>query len=325
LSKTEVSGRELRVPSLRLVFAGSPAAAVPSLDALAATGHRIEAVITREDSRQGRRRIVTETPVAVVAQRHQIPVIKTNVLDEETTDTIASIAPDLGVIVAYGGFVREPLLSLPTFGWINLHFSLLPHWRGAAPVQRSIIAGDEMTGATVFSLVPQMDAGDILGQLTQNIAETDTSGELLESLSRSGADLLVAVVDAIANGTARAEPQHGDVSFAQKLELTDGAIDFSASAREVANLIRGVTPEPGAFTTLDAVRVKIVAARVATEVVEDLAPGQLRLVGKAVMVGTATSPLELVTVHPAGRTAMAAGDWWRGRPAEAATSVELDK
>jgi len=268
---------------------------------------------------------VTETPVAVVAQRHQIPVIKTNVLDEETTDTIASIAPDLGVIVAYGGFVREPLLSLPTFGWINLHFSLLPHWRGAAPVQRSIIAGDEMTGATVFSLVPQMDAGDILGQLTQNIAETDTSGELLESLSRSGADLLIAVVDAIANGTARAEPQHGDVSFAQKLELTDGAIDFSASAREVANLIRGVTPEPGAFTTLDAVRVKIVAARVATEVVEDLAPGQLRLVGKAVMVGTATSPLELVTVHPAGRTVMAAGDWWRGRPAEAAMSVELER
>jgi methionyl-tRNA formyltransferase len=170
-----------------------------------------------------------------------------------------------------------------------------------------------------------MDAGDILGQLTQNVAETDNSGDLLETLARSGADLLVAVVDAIANGTARAEPQHGDVSFAPKLELTDGAIDFSVSAREVANLIRGVTPEPGAFTTIDAVRVKIISARVVDEVVEALAPGQLKLIGKSVLVGTATTPVELVTVHPAGRTAMAAGDWWRGRPAEAAMSVELDR
>jgi methionyl-tRNA formyltransferase len=300
------------VTSLRLVFAGSPAAAVPSLNALAASGHTIAAVITREDSPQGRRGILTQTPVADAADHLGLTVIKANTLSGDVTDVVAALTPDLGVIVAYGGFVREPLLSLPASGWINLHFSLLPHWRGAAPVQRSIIAGDDITGATVFSLVPQMDAGEILGQLTQSIGVTETAGELLDSLAHSGAELLVRVVDSIADGSARPEPQRGEASFAPKLELADGAIDWAKNAQSVANLIRGVTPEPGAFTVIDDVRVKIVSARIAQSP-ERLAPGQLSQEGKSILVGTATHPIELITVHPAGRKAMPAGDWWRGR------------
>jgi methionyl-tRNA formyltransferase len=190
---------------LRLVFAGSPAAAVPSLRALHSSRHSIEAVLTRQDSPQGRRRILTPTPVGLAAEELGLPVIRANRLAGDATDRITAIQPDLGVIVAYGGLVREPLLSAPRLGWINLHFSLLPRWRGAAPVQRAIIAGDEVTGASVFQLVPELDAGDIFGQLTQSIGALETAGHLLESLSESGAELLVRVVEAIADGTARAE------------------------------------------------------------------------------------------------------------------------
>jgi len=307
--------------SLRLVFAGSPAAAVPSLATLAAGEHEVAAVVTREDSPQGRRGILTPTPVATLADELGIPIIKANRLAGEATDAITAVQADLGVIVAYGGLVREPLLSAPKYGWINLHFSLLPRWRGAAPVQRSIIAGDDLTGATVFQLVPELDAGDVFGQFTQSIGSHETAGHLLDSLAESGAGLLAAVVDAIATGEARAEPQVGDVTLAPKLTLTDGLVDFTRPAHDVVNLIRGVTPEPGAFTTLDGARLKILDAVIARDAPR-LAPGHLAQEGKLILVGTATDPVQLLTVHPAGRKAMNAGDWWRGRPADSATVVD---
>jgi methionyl-tRNA formyltransferase len=307
--------------SLRLVFAGSPAAAVPSLAALAAGPHEVAAVVTREDSPQGRRGILTPTPVATLADELGIPTIKANRLAGDATDAITAVQADLGVIVAYGGLVREPLLSAPRFGWINLHFSLLPRWRGAAPVQRAIMAGDDVTGATVFQLVPELDAGDVFGQFTQSIGVHETAGHLLESLAVGGADLLTAVVDAIATGEARAEPQVGDVTLAPKLVLADGAVDFGLPAHDVVNLVRGVTPEPGAFTTLDGARLKILDAVIARDAPR-LAPGHLAQEGKLILVGTATDPVQLVTVHPAGRKAMNAGDWWRGRSADAATVIE---
>jgi methionyl-tRNA formyltransferase len=307
--------------SLRLVFAGSPAAAVPSLTRLAASRHEVAAVVTREDSPQGRRRILTPTPVADLADELGIPTIRANRLAGDATEAITALEPDLGVIVAYGGLVREPLLSAPRLGWINLHFSLLPRWRGAAPVQRSIIAGDEITGATVFQLVPELDAGDVFGQFTQPIGSHETAGHLLESLALSGAELLARVVDAIADGEARAEPQSGDVTLAPKLTLADGAVDWSADAHTVTRLIRGVTPEPGAFTTLDGARLKILEAAIARDAPR-LEPGTLAQEGKLILIGTATDPVQLVTVHPAGRKAMAAGDWWRGRPADAAVVAE---
>jgi methionyl-tRNA formyltransferase len=305
---------------VRIVFAGSPAAAVPSLRRLGTSAHEIAAVVTREDSPQGRRGILTPTPVALVAEELGLPVIRANRLAGDATEQVQALQPDLGVIVAYGGLVREPLLSTPRLGWINLHFSLLPRWRGAAPVQRAIIAGDDITGATVFQLVPELDAGDIYGRLTESIGRHQTAGNLLESLSDSGAELLARVVDALADGSARAEVQHGDVTLAPKLTLVDGEIDFAQPAESVSALIRGVTPEPGAFTTIDGARLKVLDATIARDVPRQ-APGELALVGKAVLVGTATDPIQLVTVHPAGRKAMDAGSWWRGRPASAQTSV----
>jgi len=298
--------------SLRLVFAGSPAAAVPSLATLAASRHEITAVITREDSPQGRRGTLTPTPVAQAADELGIPVIRANRLAGDATEAVRALAPDLGVIVAYGGLVREPLLSTPRLGWINLHFSILPRWRGAAPVQRAIIAGDEITGATVFQLVPELDAGDIYGRMTEPIGAHQTAGRLLESLSASGAELLLRVVDALADGTARAEAQIGDVTIAPKLTLDDGLIDWSRPAGAVHDLIRGVTPEPGAFTLVDGARLKVLEASVARDTPR-LPVGEFAFVGKAVLVGTATDPIQLVSVHPAGRKAMDAASWWRGR------------
>ncbi len=307
--------------SLRIVFAGSPAPAVPSLRALVASVHEVAAVLTRADSPQGRRGVLTPTPVANAARQSGIRTIKANRLDREATEAVAELNPDLGVIVAYGGLVREPLLSTPRLGWINLHFSLLPRWRGAAPVQHAIMAGDDVTGATVFQLVPELDAGDIFGRLTEPIGRHQTAGGLLSSLADSGAELLVRVVDALADGTARAEPQHGDVTLAPKLTLADAAIDFTLPAELVSARIRGVTPEPGAFATVDGARLKVLDAVIARDTAA-LAPGALAAVGGFVLVGTATEPLQLVTVHPAGKRAMDAASWWRGRPAGASAVFE---
>jgi methionyl-tRNA formyltransferase len=309
------------VPSLSLVFAGSPAAAVPSLLALAHSEHRVATAITRDDSPQGRRGVLTETPVARAATALGIPVIRSNRLAGAATEAVTELAPDLGVIVAYGGLVREPLLSTPRLGWINLHFSLLPRWRGAAPVQRAILAGDDLTGASVFQLVPELDAGDVFGQLTQPIGALETAGHLLGSLADAGAELLLRVVDNLADGTARAEPQSGDVTLAPKVVLEDGRIDWTANARTVANLVRGVTPEPGAFTSLDGMRLKVLDAVIARDAAR-LAPGEFALDGRRLFAGTSSDPIELLTVQPAGKKSMSAADWWRGRPADATRVAE---
>ena len=306
---------------LEIVFAGSPAAAVPSLQALTASRHEVLAVLTREDSPQGRKRVLTPTAVAEAADALALPIIKANRLAGAATEQLTALQPDLGVIVAYGGLVREPLLSMPRLGWINLHFSLLPRWRGAAPVQRAIIAGDATTGASVFQLVPELDAGDLYGHLTQPIGAHETAGHLLDSLSLSGAELLVQVIDAIADGAAQPQPQVGAVTVAPKLTLDDGRIDWSLPATAIDSLIRGVTPEPGAFTMLDDQRLKVLEATIARDR-PTLAPGTFALDGGVLLVGTATDPIELTTVHPAGKKPMLATDWWRGRPTDAVAVAE---
>lgn len=297
---------------MRLVFAGSPEAAVPSLRTLAGSDHEIVGVITRADSPQGRRRVLTPTPVAVVAQELGIPVLRTNRLDAEAEAWVGELAPDLGVIVAYGGLVREPLLSMPRLGWINLHFSLLPRWRGAAPVQRALMAGDEVTGATVFQLVDELDAGDVYGHLAQDVGADATAGALLSSLAESGAVLLREVVAALHSGTARAEPQQGDVTLAPKLAIADGLIDFARHRDLVTGHIRGVTPEPGAYAQLDGGRVKLLEISAAPAGVR-LEPGVVEVRDDTVLVGTAGDAIELLTVQPAGRKPMPARDWMRGR------------
>jgi methionyl-tRNA formyltransferase len=302
---------------MRLVFAGTPAAAVPSLRELA-TRHDVVAVITRLDAELGRKRVLTPSPVALAAEELGIEVIKANRLDDEVTERIRALNADLGTIVAYGGLVREPLLSTPRLGWLNLHFSLLPRWRGAAPVQRSLIAGDTVTGAAVFQLVPELDAGDVFSELRRPIGTDETAGELLDALAISGARLLADTVDEIEAGTVIAVPQSGEPTVAPKLGLADAHLDFSQPAETVYARLRGVTPEPGAFALLDGERFKIHVARLAEG--EALPAGDVELRDKRVLVGTGTHPLELLTVQPAGKKAMPAADWWRGH---AATGVVL--
>ncbi|MBH0054151.1 methionyl-tRNA formyltransferase [Salinibacterium sp. SWN139] len=300
---------------MRLLFAGSPEVAVPSLDALVNSEHEVAGVLTRTDSPQGRRRVMTPTPVAARAEEAGISVIRANRLDAAAASAITDLTVDLGVIVAYGGLVPASVLTIPRLGWINLHFSLLPHWRGAAPVQRAIMAGDAVSGAAVFQLVEQLDAGDVFATMTEPIGAQQTAGSLLQQLSFSGADLLRGVVDSIGAGTATAVPQTGDVTLAPKLSLEDGRIDWTEPAQTVHNRIRGVTPEPGASTTIDGARLKVLEAAIARDV-PTLAPGHFDFVGKKVLVGTATEPLELLRVHPEGRKAMDAAAWWRGLNSE---------
>ncbi|MBD3940956.1 methionyl-tRNA formyltransferase [Microbacterium sp. NEAU-LLC] len=297
---------------MRLVFAGTPTPAVPSLRRLAASTHDIAAVITRRDAPLGRKRVLTPSPVAAAADELGLPVIKADRLDDDATARIAALRPDLGVIVAYGGLVREPLLSTPAHGWINLHFSLLPRWRGAAPVQHALIAGDAATGASVFQLVAELDAGDVFAELEHPVPADATAGDLLSALADAGADLLADVVDAIAAGSAVARPQVGEPSYAAKLGDDDGRIRWDEPAAAVLGRIRGVTPEPGAHTTIDGARMKVLAVSAAPSGAPALRPGELALHDKRVLAGTASTPIALDMVQPAGKAAMRAADWWRG-------------
>ncbi|UYO98649.1 formyltransferase family protein [Microbacterium sp. M28] len=296
---------------MRLVFAGTPAVAVPTLRLLAAD-HEIVAVITRPDAPQGRKRVLTPSPVALAAAELGLEVIKAARLDADATARVAALAPELGVIVAYGGIVREPLLSTPSHGWINLHFSLLPAWRGAAPVQRALIAGDRELGASVFRLVEALDAGDVYADRVFDVPPDATADVALDALASAGAPLTAEVVASIADGTATARPQTGEVSLAPKLSLEDGLLDFTRPLDEVYARYRGVTSEPGAHTSVDGARLKILAAEPAVDV-DVLAPGAMAGTKHSLLIGTATTPLAVTRVQPAGKAAMAAADWWRGR------------
>jgi methionyl-tRNA formyltransferase len=295
---------------MRLVFAGTPAVAVPTLHALAAE-HDIAGVVTRPDAPLGRKRVLTPSPVAAAAERLGLAVIKAARLDEEATARITALDADLGVIVAYGGIVREPLLSAPAHGWINLHFSLLPAWRGAAPVQRALIAGDVELGVSVFRLVSALDAGDVFAMRAVALPDGATADVALDVLAADGADLTRDVVAGIATGTASAAPQVGEPTLAPKLTLADGLLDFTRSTSTVFARYRGVTPEPGAHTTVDGARLKILAASPASGALA-LGPGELHGTKTAVLIGTADGALEVTRVQPAGKGAMNAADWWRG-------------
>ncbi|RFA14745.1 methionyl-tRNA formyltransferase [Subtercola boreus] len=298
---------------MRLVFAGTPEVANPTLRRLAAE-HEVVAVITRLDAPQGRKRVLAPSPVATLAEELGIPVIKANRLDDEVTARVKALDAELGVIVAYGGFVREPLLSTPRLGWINLHFSLLPRWRGAAPVQHAIIAGDAVTGASVFQLVAGMDAGPVFQTLRTPIGAHQNAGSLLGSLADDGAGLVSEVVRGLADGTAVSIEQQGETTLAPKLGIEDARLDWSRGSAEIYQRLRGVTPEPGAFTTVAGERFKILEAEPARDA-PPLPPGHIRLDGRTPVIGTADTPLRLVRVQPSGKKPMAAADWWRGAQA----------
>ncbi|MDQ0769602.1 methionyl-tRNA formyltransferase [Pseudarthrobacter defluvii] len=296
---------------MRVLFAGTPAVAVPSLDALVKAGFDVVAVLTRPDAPVGRKRVLTPSPVAQRAVELGIEVIYAARLDAEAITKISAVQPDVAAIVAYGGLVPPAALRIPRHGWVNLHFSLLPAWRGAAPVQRSVMAGDDVTGAVTFQLEEGLDTGPVFGTLTEAVRPQDTAGDLLERLSHSGAVLLAQTLSAIDAGQASAQPQAGDVSLAPKLTLEDGHINWSHPALAINRQARGVTPEPGAWTLLDGQRVKLEPVRLRSDIA-GLAPGSVALQGKTVVVGTGSHAVELTRVQPAGKKMMAAADWARG-------------
>ncbi|MSV78116.1 MAG: methionyl-tRNA formyltransferase [Actinobacteria bacterium] len=303
---------------MRVVFAGTPEPAVPSLQALLDSHHDVIAVVTRPDAPSGRGRTLTASPIAELAARHGIETLKPAKPSEpEFMARLSELAPDCCPVVAYGALIPQSVLDIPRIGWINLHFSLLPAWRGAAPVQHAIKAGDEITGATTFLLEAGMDTGPVFGHITDAIGPHDTSGDLLQRLSVTGAELLVRTLDGIESGELVAVPQVEEgVSLAPKVLVDDAKVDWTHPALAIDRLIRSCTPAPGAWTTFRDERLKLGAVTLEAEVT-DLAPGQLRVSKQAVLVGTGSCAVALGQVQPIGKKPMGWKDWVNGaRPTD---------
>ena len=298
---------------MRLIFAGTPEPAVVALEKLIASEHEVVAVLTRPDAKKGRGRTLHPSPVKALAQEHGIEVLTPDTLkgNDEVKAVLEQLAPDAIPVVAYGNLIPEDFLGIPAHGWINLHFSLLPRWRGAAPVQAGILHGDEYSGATTFRIDAGLDTGDILLQEPELIRADDTADDLLTRLAYSGGDLLVRTMDDLATGHASFTPQEGEATYAPKINKDDARIDWSAPAEEIDRAIRAYTPGPGAWTTLDGDRVKIAPVSV-DAAGDELAAGQLAVSKDAVHVGTGTRPVALGQIQPPGKKMMAAADWARG-------------
>ncbi|MFC8957601.1 MULTISPECIES: methionyl-tRNA formyltransferase [unclassified Streptomyces] len=299
---------------MKLVFAGTPEVAVPALDALLSSGrHEVAAVITRPDAPAGRGRRLVASPVAQRAEEAGIEVLKpARPRDEEFLARLREIAPDCCPVVAYGALLPKVALDIPARGWVNLHFSLLPAWRGAAPVQHSLMAGDQVTGASTFLIEEGLDSGPVYGVVTEDIRPTDTSGDLLTRLAFAGAGLLAATMDGIEDGALQAVPQPVEgVTLAPKIQVEDAHVDFAAPALRVDRVVRGCTPAPGAWTVFRGERLKLIQVTPLPDRT-DLAPGELAAGKNNVYAGTGSYAVELLWVQPQGKKPMKAADWARG-------------
>ena len=296
---------------MRVVFAGTPEVALPALAAVADSAHELVGVVTRPDAPTGRGRRLTPSPVAEAAEAIGVPVLKPGHPREPAfQDDLRGLAPDACPVVAYGALLPQSALDIPPRGWINLHFSLLPAWRGAAPVQHAIWAGDDVTGATTFRIVKELDAGPTYGLMTETIRPDDTAGTLLGRLAEGGAGLLVATLDGLADGSLDERPQLGDdVSFAPKITVDDARVDWSQPAAVIDRQVRACTPAPGAWTTYAGERLKLGPVSLADG---SLPPGEVVAGKTAVVVGTGTRALRLGEVQGVGKRPMPAADWARG-------------
>ncbi|KEF06945.1 MULTISPECIES: methionyl-tRNA formyltransferase [Streptomyces] len=299
---------------MRLVFAGTPEVAVPALDALIASDrHEVVAVVTRPDAPAGRGRRLVASPVAERAEEAGIEVLKpAKPRDEDFLARLREIAPDCCPVVAYGALLPKAALDIPAHGWVNLHFSLLPAWRGAAPVQHAVLAGDEVTGASTFQIEEGLDSGPVFGVITEEVRPTDTSGDLLTRLALAGAGLLATTMDGIEDGTLQPVPQPGEgITLAPKLEVEDAKVDWTAPALRVDRVVRGCAPAPGAWTLFRGERLKLMSVGLVADRT-DLAPGELAVTKKAVYAGTGSHAVELLWVQPQGKKPMRGADWARG-------------
>ncbi|MER5309645.1 methionyl-tRNA formyltransferase [Streptomyces sp. NPDC002773] len=299
---------------MKLVFAGTPEVAVPALDALLSSGrHEVAAVVTRPDAPAGRGRRLVASPVAQRAEEAGIEVLKpARPRDEEFLARLREIAPDCCPVVAYGALLPKVALDIPARGWVNLHFSLLPAWRGAAPVQHSLMAGDQVTGASTFLIEEGLDSGPVYGVVTEDVRPTDTSGDLLTRLAFAGAGLLAATMDGIEDGALQAVPQPVEgITLAPKIQVEDAHVDFAAPALRVDRVVRGCTPAPGAWTVFRGERLKLIQVTPLPDRT-DLAPGELAVGKNNVYAGTGSHAVELLWVQPQGKKPMKAADWARG-------------
>jgi methionyl-tRNA formyltransferase len=305
---------------MRLIFAGTPSPAVVALETLLASHHEILAVVTRPDALSGRGRTLVPSPVSELASSRGIEILTpASPGDPDFISRVVEFAPDCAPIVAFGGLITPALLDVPKFGWVNLHFSLLPRWRGAAPVQHAIWNGDDVTGATTFVLEQGLDTGPILGQVIEEIDPLDTTGSLLERLSVLGAQLLVETLDSLESGTSSAVEQSADgVTSAPKIAVPDARIHWGSDADSIDRQVRACTPHPGAWTSWGDTRIKIGPVSVATHLDELSlgAPGAAALIDQHVVVSTGGLPVRLGLVQPPGKKLMPAVDWWRGLRAE---------
>jgi methionyl-tRNA formyltransferase len=302
---------------MRLVFAGTPEPALPALEAIVASGHELVGVITRPDAPSGRGRKLVASPVGLRAEELGIPVLKpVHPREPDFQEQLRELRPDCCPVVAYGALLPQSALDIPLHGWVNLHFSVLPSWRGAAPVQHAIWAGDEVSGATTFKIVKELDAGPTYGLMTQLVHATDTAGDLLGKLAEGGAGLLVSTLDGIEDGSleAREQPEDG-VSFAPKILVEDARVDWTEPAMGVDRRIRACTPDPGAWSTYAGERIKLGPVTIITGAPR-MYPGELEVTKSAVYLGTGSDPVQLGEVKPNGRKLMNAADWARGVRAE---------
>jgi methionyl-tRNA formyltransferase len=309
---------------VRIVFAGTPEPALPSLRRLIESPrHDVLAVLTRPDAAKGRHGKPSPSPVAQLALEHDIPVLRpSRPNSDEFIAELTELAPDACAVVAYGALLSERLLAVPTNGWINLHFSLLPAWRGAAPVQAAIAAGDTVTGATTFQIELALDSGPVYGVVTETVRPADTAGDLLERLSISGAALLETTLDGIADGSLTAVPQAADgITIAPKVTVEDARVRWDLPAHVVDRRIRAVTPNPGAWTMIGDLRIKIGPVTI-DEGANTLAPGAIRVERKNVHVGTGSHPVVLGQIQAPGKKPMNAADWARGARLDEAAQAE---
>lgn len=297
---------------MRLLFAGTPEVAVPTLEALSAAGHELVGVLTRAPAPTGRGRKLVASPVQQWAEKVGVPVFTPrHPRDEEFVATVTQLAPDACPVVAYGALLPQSLLDIPKFGWINLHFSLLPKWRGAAPLQRSIIAGDQHVGVSIFEIVQELDAGPIYRQGSVPLPELATADEMLDELAHFGAGMFVETLAGVAAGERPTPQDPAQATFAPKLTVDEARIDWAAAATQIHNHVRGFSPHPGAWTTLADARLKVLRTA-PTDLIAELAPGQLHVTKRQVFVGTGDGTLELVSVQAVGKRPMPAADWARG-------------
>ena len=305
--------------SLRLVFFGTPRFAVPSLAALLASRHTVVGVVTQPDRRRGRGQKVQAGPVKTFAIEHGIPVSQPERLrDPEVEGALRALSPDLGVVAAYGKLIPPALLAVPPFGMINVHASLLPRYRGAAPVQRAVLAGETETGVTIMRVARLLDTGDMFAKAARPIGIDETSEVVEQDLAALGARLLVQVVDSIAAGTAHEEPQDDRLStYASRLTKEEGRIDWTLTPLEIHNKVRGLAPWPHAWTSIDDERVILLATRLVSDAApEGVAPGTiLTITSDAVQIATGgEGQLAIIEVQPEGRRPMRVREYLAGHP-----------